>query len=256
MNTLSATDTTSSEESTAAISSAAEGASAHPVARKAEPWWSKALLPASFLTTAWALYYVFLVVPNEVQMGAVQRIFYFHVASAFACYIAFFVVLGAAIWYLATHSTKADHLMEASGEVGFVFCTICLGSGMIWGYVAWNTPFQLEPRLVSTLLLWLIFLSFTVLRAFGDPQKVRSHSAVLGILGAVTVPIVVYSIELLPQFQQLHPRVVDQGGLKSPLFKWGLLYATIALLFTESLFIALRYRIGQLTHLAHEQGID
>jgi heme exporter protein C len=215
-----------------------------------------ALLLLSGISIAWALYFVFMVVPNEKVMGAVQRIFYFHVGSAFACYLAFFVVLGCAIWYLATHSLKADFLMEAAGEVGFIFCSICLGSGMIWGYVAWGVPFEPEPRLVSTLLLWLIFLSFSLLRIFGDTEKIRSHSAVLGILGALTVPVVVYSIELLPQFQRVHPRIIDQGGLKSPLFYQGLMYASLALILLEGLLIALRYRLSKLYYRVDIEGLE
>lgn len=204
------------------------------------------LLVATALAVGVSLYFVFVLTPPEREMGAVQRIFYYHVASAFASYAGFFLVLIMSLGYLATRSIRYDLVMEAAGEVGFLFATICLGTGMIWGSAIWNTPFRLEPRLVSTLVLWLIFLAFNVLRWYGDPARVRVHSAVLGVLGALTVPVVVYSIELLPQYAQLHPKVMQQGGLKHPLYHWGLLMASVALLLLETLFIWFRFRIAVL----------
>lgn len=199
------------------------------------------------LLVAYALYLVFLIVPNERIMGPVQRIFYFHVASAMACYCAFGVVLVSSLGYLATRSKKADLLSEAAGEVGFVFCTIVLLTGMIWGHSAWNTWFRWEPRLVSFLLLWIIFLSFNALRMFGDIARTPMHSAVLGILGAVTVPLVVFSINFLPQSAQLHPQVVGNvGGLAHPSFKQTLAVATFALIGLQGYLIWIRYRIGLL----------
>src|SRR5690606_23082154 len=119
-----------------------------------------------------------------------------------------------------------------------------LVTGMLWGYVAWNTPFRLEPRLVSTLILWLIFLAFSILRVFGDPQKVAAHSAVLGILGALTVPVVVYSVKLLPQFSQLHPQVVAQQGLRDPSFYDALAVSSVALILLQFYLVWLRKRIA------------
>ncbi|MBN8548672.1 MAG: cytochrome c biogenesis protein CcsA [Deltaproteobacteria bacterium] len=191
-------------------------------------------------------YLVFLVVPNERIMGPVQRIFYFHVGSAIACYCAFGVVLIASLAYLATRDRRADVVAEAAGEVGFVFCTIVLLTGMIWGHAAWNTWFRWEPRLVSFLLLWLIFLSFTTLRVFGDPKKIAAHSAVLGIIGAVTVPLVVYSIKLLPQMAQLHPQILENRGLVDPTYKPTLFVCMGSLVCLQALLIWFRVRIGLL----------
>ena len=141
---------------------------------------------------AYSLYVIFLVVPNEAHMGAVQRIFYYHVASAFSCYLGFFIVLITGLAYLASRNEKSALIMDSAGEVGFVFCTICLGSGMIWGQVAWNTPFQLEPRLVATLILWMIFLSFNILRIFGDPRE-ASHQRVFRFFA---VPFAIWALAL------------------------------------------------------------
>ena len=192
------------------------------------------------------LYLVFIWVPGERIMGAVQRVFYFHVGAAVACYCSFALVFGASVWVLATRSWKADVWAEAAGEVGFLFCTLVLLSGMIWGHAAWGTWFNWEPRLVTFLLLWLLFFSYTMLRIFGAPSKIANHAAVLGILGAVTVPIMVFSIKLLPQVAQLHPQVVEKRGL-APEMEKVLLVAILAMVCFQALLVWVRARIGFLT---------
>jgi heme exporter protein C len=194
-----------------------------------------------------------MVVPNEQVMGAVQRVFYFHVAGALACYAAFAVVLVSSLWYLASRSAKADLVSAASGEVGFIFCTIVLLTGMIWGHSAWNTWFRWEePRLVTFLVLWFIFLSFTVLRNFGDPTKTATHSSVLGLMGALSVPLVYVSIKFLPQSQRLHPEVLEHGGLKHPSYWQAFGLSVVAMFVLTGLLIWVRYRIGVLESRVRE----
>ena len=210
-------------------------------------WLSAIYIPLAVVTLlaiSVTMYYVFMVVPNERVMGAVQRIFYFHVGSALSCYLAFAVVFFASLLYLGTRSNLADIIAESSAEVGFMLATLVLASGMIWGHSAWNTWFRWEPRLISFLLLWLIFGGYNVLRVYGDKSRIRAHAAVVGIVGSITVPIVIYSIKLLPQVAQLHPQVVDKGGLKHPSFKYALLMATVSLALLTIQLIVLRVRIG------------
>ena len=207
--------------------------------------WHIFLSILAIIGVALANWFVFMVVPNERVMGAVQRIFYFHVASAISCYAAFAVVFFASVFYLATRDKKADLVCLAAGEVGFVFCSIVLATGMIWGHSAWNTWFRWEePRLVTFLVLWLIFLSFTVLRNFGDPAKSATHGAILGILGAVSVPLVVFSIKFLPQSARLHPEVIEHGGLKDPSFNQALAISCLALTILAGLLVWIRYRLA------------
>ena len=211
-------------------------------------------LAVTFGILACAQYLIFMVVPNERIMGAVQRVFYFHVASAFACYAAFGVVFVASLIYLATRSRKADLLCVAAGEVGFVLCTIVLATGMIWGHSAWNTWFRWEePRLVTFLVLWLIFLSFTVLRNFGDPIKSATHGAILGILGAASVPLVYLSIKLLPQSARLHPEVIEHGGLKAPSYWWAFGISVVGMLALCAVLVSLRYKLGRAEDLVRSR---
>lgn len=200
---------------------------------------------ATLLVVGLAQYFIFMVVPNEQVMGAVQRIFYFHVATALACYAAFFVVFVASVSYLTSRDKRHDRISVAAGEVGFVFCTIVLITGMIWGHSAWNTWFRWEePRLVTFLVLWLIFLSFTVLRNFGDPAKTAVHGSILGIIGAASVPLVYASIKLLPQSARLHPEVIEHGGLKDVWFYRALGVSVVGMLLLCALLVWVRYRIG------------
>lgn len=191
-------------------------------------------------------YLVFMVVPNEKMMGAVQRIFYFHVGSATASYVSIALLLFGSVFYLATRNKDADLLAHSAAEVGFVLCTIVLASGMIWGHSAWNTWFSWEPRLVSFLLLWLLLLAYNILRVFADPNKVASQAAVLGIISAVNVPVVIYSIKLLPNIAQLHPQVVEKQGLKDPLFVTAMFYCMVAMVVLQFLLVLIRWRIARL----------
>jgi heme exporter protein C len=215
---------------------------------------------AALFLVSLANYYVFMVVPDERVMGAVQRVFYFHVASALACYAAFAVVFVASLIFLATRNIKADLIGVAAGEVGFVLCTVVLVTGMIWGHSAWNTWFRWEePRLVTFLVLWLIFLSFTVLRNFGDQAKAAVHGSILGLLGALSVPIVYVSIKFLPQSARLHPEVIERGGLKDQSYWQAFGLSVFGLLTLCALLIWLRFRVGRVEYqararLAIEEG--
>ncbi len=97
--------------------------------------------------------------------------------------------------------------------------------------------------LVTFLVLWLIFLSFSVMRNFGDPAKTATHGAVLGILGAASVPLVWLSIRLLPQSARLHPEVIERGGLRSPSYWWAFGVSALAMISLAALLILLRYAL-------------
>ena len=202
------------------------------------------LIPAILYTN----YKIFIVVPNEKIMGAVQRIFYFHVSSAIAAYLSIAIVFFASCFYLAKNEEIYNILNKVAGEVSFVFCSIVLFSGMIWGQAAWNTWFRFEPRLVTFLLIWLIFLTFNILKFFSNDSKLASHRAILGILGAITVPIMVYSIKLLPEVAQIHPQVVEQQGGLDPLMKETLFITMASLVLLQVFLIVIRLRVSLITY--------
>lgn len=197
-----------------------------------ESIWGRLVLPlAASGMVLLALATVFLIVPNEQVMGAVQRIFYFHVGSAMACYTMLALLLIGSAFFLASRQRAWDALGQASASVAFLFASIVLVSGSIWGHSAWNTWWRWEPRLVSSLILWLLLFSYLMLRRFSSGQeRGEAFAAVLGILIALNVPIVIFSIQLLSHTEQLHPEVVGQRGLRDWRFAFGLIVSNVALI--------------------------
>ena len=180
-----------------------------------------------------SLYCVFRVVPTEAVMGPIQRIFYFHVGAAIASYFVIAGVLFGSALYLSTRNVELDELADSAASVALLLATIVLFSGMIWGHSSWNTWWRWEPRLVSFLVLWLILGSYRILRWFSvGHERERVFAAVMGILSAVNVPIVIYSIRLLSDREQLHPQVVAGGGLRDlPYAGETLALTTVSLIF-------------------------
>jgi heme exporter protein C len=164
-----------------------------------------------YLSILVALYGTFLYAPTEREMGEVQRIFYFHVGAAFNAFAAFFLVFVAGVLYLSTRKVKWDRLAVASVEVGVLFTTIVLTTGPIWAKPAWNTWFPWgDPRVMTTLVLWLIYLSYLILRS-SLPEGDRRYRfcAVFGIIGFIDVPIVWMSIRW---WRTIHPVVITSKG--------------------------------------------
>src|SRR6059036_3994148 len=195
-----------------------------------------------------ALYLVFMVVPTEQQMGIVQRIFYFHVASAWMAFLGFFLVAGASAVYLWNGSRAADRLAEAAAEVGVLFCSLVLVTGPIWARPIWGVWWTWDPRLTMTVILWAIYASYLMLRAFGgEDEAVNRYAAVLGIIGVLDIPLIVVSVRLL---RGIHPAVITRTeggtGLADPWMRAGLLVSALALILLAVWLVALRMRTARL----------
>jgi heme exporter protein C len=140
------------------------------------------------------------------MMGDVQRIFYFHVPAAYVAFLAFGAVFVAGIQYLRTRNLeKWDAVAHASAEIGVVFCTIALITGSIWAKPIWGAWWTWDPRLTTTLVLWLIYVSYLMLRrAIEEPEQRARFAAVVGVVGFVDVPLVFMSIRW---WRTIHPVV-------------------------------------------------
>jgi heme exporter protein C len=166
-----------------------------------------------WLTMVWlliALYMIFLYAPQEATMGEVQRIFYIHVSSAWTAFLAYFILFLASVRYLWKRSQPADELAYAAGEVGFVFCSVVLVTGPLWAKPVWGIWWTWDARLTSTFVLWLLFISYLMLRSYVlDPSRAAMLGAVVAIIGFVDVPIVYMSIRW---WRTQHPQPVIAGG--------------------------------------------
>jgi heme exporter protein C len=157
-----------------------------------------------------SLYLVFIYVPTERTMGVVQRIFYFHVPSAWVGFLAFFVAFVAGIAYLARREWRWDPLGRASVEIGIIFSTIALVTGSLWARPTWNTWWTWDPRLTTTLVLWIYYVSLLLLRQMVESEERQARfSAVLSIVGFVNVPIVFLAIRL---WRTIHPVLFTSEG--------------------------------------------
>src|SRR5512146_2039423 len=132
---------------------------------------------------SYALYMALVVAPTEATMGDVQRIFYYHVPNAWAAFLCFAINAVASIWYLVKRGVKSDALALASAEVGGVFCTVVLITGPIWARPVWGIWWTWDARLTSTLVLWLIYVSYLLLRRYTTGGQNPVLAAALAIFG-------------------------------------------------------------------------
>ena len=152
------------------------------------------------------LYLIFMVAPTDSVLGHVQRVFYFHVPNAIMSFVAFFVVFVGSLGYLIRRTPKWDAIAHASAEVGVVFVTLALLTGIIWARPVWNTWWTWEPRLTTTMILLLIYVAYLMVRSYAPTQsKGAIYAAVVGIIGFVDVPIVYYSVVW---WRSIHPSPV------------------------------------------------
>jgi heme exporter protein C len=197
--------------------------------------------------------FIFLYAPTDALQGPVQRIFYLHVSTAIAAYGCFAVVLIGGIVYLWKESAAADRLARAGALVGLVFTTVTLVMGMIWAKPTWGTYWTWDARLTSTLVLWIIYAAYLMIRRLADPgRQAARFAAVVGIFGFIDVPVVHFSVTW---WRTQHPGpVVINDALPSQMLV--AFFVTMACtLFLALVMIAIRYRIEVLTDETAEKVV-
>ncbi|RDU35156.1 cytochrome C assembly protein [Neobacillus piezotolerans] len=175
-----------------------------------KPVMPKILFGATVVSVLAAIYLIFMYAKIEVTMGAVQKIFYIHVASAWTGFLAFFVTFVSSILYLFKRKRIFDTYAFVSAEIGVVFTTIVLTTGPIWAKSSWNTWWAWEPRLTTTLVLWFIYMAYIMIHQMdGVWEKKARLAAVFGIIGFADVPIVWFAIRWWNS--KFHPIVFGEG---------------------------------------------
>ena len=158
---------------------------------------------------------IFLWVPTEQVMGVAQRIFYFHVPLAWTGLLSTTVVFVSSIVYLWKGQRRWDAVAHSAVELSVMLITLTLITGATWAKMAWGVWWTWEPRLTTTLILWLMYMGYLMLRAYAPtPSLAARYSAVMGIIAFVDVPIVYFSVDL---WRGIHPRVVGVGATSGSL---------------------------------------
>lgn len=163
----------------------------------------------TLLLLSFALYEALVAAPTERTMGEVQRIFYYHVPSAVTAFLLFFANFFASLLYLIRRHPTADAIAVTTAEVGVVFCTVVLVTGPLWARPVWGIWWTWDARLTSTLVLWLIYVSYLMLRRFSSGTQTPVLAAALGVFGFLDVPFVYMANRL---FRTQHPQPVYFGG--------------------------------------------
>jgi heme exporter protein C len=198
---------------------------------------------------AWGFYQAIYVAPADAMQGEVYRIIFYHVPSASVAFLFFAISLAGSIGFLAFRRNQAnraqiaDAWALAGAEVGVVFCTVVLVTGPIWGRRAWGIWWTWDARLTTTLVLWLIYVSYLLLRRFVAGPQMQTLAAVLGIFGALDVPIVYMSNRW---WRTQHPAPVfggAEGSGMDPSMVGALLWNILAWFAWGILILAIRYSV-------------
>jgi heme exporter protein C len=210
---------------------------------KARGFWLVALWLATTLAMPTALWMVLIYAPEERVMGAAQKIFYFHVASALMMYAAVAVLLAAGVAYLWKRDLRWDDLGHAATETGMLFCGIVLVTGPIWAKPAWGTWWTWEARLTTTLVLWLLLAGALLVRSYASDRDLGARlAAVVGVVAALDVYIVKKAVEW---WRGQHPEVFREGGL-APEMRHAFGVSTLAFFLLFALLLATRYQTARL----------
>ena len=202
--------------------------------------WNRLIWGLAVVLNAVALAMVFFYAPVEIQMGAVQKIFYYHVPSAISGYVLLFLAFLFSILYLWREDPAFDLLAYTTAEVGFVFITIVLVTGPIWGRSAWGKWWVWEPRLTSALILWLMYSAYFLLRLFSRHEARSARvAAVVAIIAFFDVPIVHKAIEWWGSV--VHPKKVV---LEPPMLR-TFFVSMVAVFALAAALTLTRYMVGK-----------
>jgi heme exporter protein C len=193
-----------------------------------------------------ALYLIFLNAPEEKVMGAVQKIFYFHVPIAAVTFLSVFALLAGAVGYLWTRRAGWDHLSIASAEVGLLFCTLVLITGPIWAKPAWGVWWTWEAKLTTTLILWLLLAGILLSRAYAStPEQGARVASVLGVVAALDIPIIYTAVDW---WRGQHPIVFGPGKTNplAPGMLSALMVSMLVFVLLYALLVAARMRLAAL----------
>jgi heme exporter protein C len=175
---------------------------------RVRPWLGWLAIGSSLIATFMALVWA----PTDAVQGDVYRILYVHVPLAWLAYLAFFVVFLASLGWLLTKRPWFDALAVASAEIGVIFTGMFIVAGAIWAKPTWGVWWTWDPRLVTTSIMFMMYVGYLLLRSLSnDFARRATRAAVLGVIAVIDVPIVHFSVLWMNSLHQL-PTVMRAGG--------------------------------------------
>jgi len=196
---------------------------------------------------------IFFYAPLEQVQGIPQKIFYLHLPIAFMSYLGFIITFFGSILFLIQNDYLWDRLALVGAELGVLFCSLILATGMLWGKPIWGAYWTWDPRLTTSLILWLIYVSYLILRYNVEQESQRArYAAVVGVIGFLNVPIVHFAVRLWGR--GLHPVViqsVEEPGMESEMFL-TLCISIVSFLFVFISLFLIRYQVESLRYRVNE----
>ena len=184
------------------------------------------------------------VAPREVTQGNVQRIMYVHVPAVWVAYLAFAAGLVGSITYLARRRPGADQVAHAACEVGTLFLGVNIATGAIWGKPTWGTWWTWDARLTSVAVVFVMFLAYLLLRAaVEDRERGARYAAVVGIVAALNIPLVHFSVYWWRTLHQPPSLLKPGSSTMPPVILTTLLVNFAALALLGAYFVARRARL-------------
>ena len=210
---------------------------------------------AAVVTTAVALLFGLVLSPPEQSQAEAVRLMYIHLPSIAVAYSGYAVTLVASILYLRTSSVFWDLLAGAAAEIAVVFTAFLLISGALWGKPTWGTYWQWDPRLTSTVVMFLMYLGYLAVRRLELPSEVRSkRAAILGIVSFVNVIIVHYSVQWWRGLHQGQTLGIDTK--LDGLMLFSLFVSLVAFLLIGSWLLFHRFRVAWLERQVELLGFE
>lgn len=196
-------------------------------------------------------------------MGDVYRIFFFHMPSAIATFLGFFVTFLASVAYLARRRRRWDNWAVAGAEVGIIFSSVTIVTGSFWARPVWNTWWTWDPRLTTVTIMLLTYVAYMMLReAVDDPDRRARFAAVMGIIAFANVPLVWFSARW---FRTIHPVLFAGSNTEatkgdfalSPAMRATLMVSMVAVLVVFLYFLLRRMQLERRrTYLAGQRSLQ
>jgi len=203
--------------------------------------------PVALITLALGLFLAFGYAPPDAIQGNVQRIMYIHVPAILTAYVAFGVVFFGSLRYLWTRKARWDAVAASSAEIGVVFTGLNLLTGSIWGKPTWGTWWTWDARLTTTALLFVIYIGYLMLRAFvEEPERRARYAAVVGILGALDIPLIHMSVVWFRTLHQPSSIIREGGPSMAPAMLFTLLFNVLAFVLLYLYLLKDRIRLAEL----------